>query len=151
MTAGPQAYRAAGNVEYVAELKMDGLAVELVYEHGVLTGAGTRGDGFTGEDVSTDVKTIRSYRWGFSAGRAMSSPGKLAVRGEVFIEKRDFEALNEERGKRGEASFRQSTKRSRGVSSPARPIHYGRPAPSRLLLRNRRLCSRRSSPRSSIC
>lgn len=47
-------------VDYVAELKMDGLAVELVYENGVLTGAGTRGDGFTGEDVSQNVKTIRA-------------------------------------------------------------------------------------------
>ncbi|MGA2732088.1 MAG: NAD-dependent DNA ligase LigA, partial [Syntrophobacteraceae bacterium] len=93
-------------VDYVAELKMDGLAVELVYEHGVLTGAGTRGDGFTGEDVSQNVKTIRAAPLRlFSHPGEIAPPVKLAVRGEVFMEKRDFEALNEERGKRSEPLF----------------------------------------------
>ena len=94
------------NVDYVAELKMDGLAVELVYENGLLTGAGTRGDGFTGEDVSLNVKTIRSIplRLFPHAGEG-ALPAKLAVRGEVFMEKRDFEALNEERAKSGEPLF----------------------------------------------
>ncbi len=93
-------------IEYVAELKMDGLAVELVYENGVLTGAGTRGDGSTGEDVSTNVKTIRPVPWRlFSAPGDPPLPVRLAVRGEVFIEKKDFEKLNEQRSVRGEPPF----------------------------------------------
>ncbi len=83
-------------VDYVAELKMDGLAVELVFENGVFTGAGTRGDGFTGEDVSQNVKTIRAAPLRlFARPEEGSPPVKLAVRGEVFMEKSDFEALNE--------------------------------------------------------
>ncbi len=94
------------NVDYVAELKMDGLAVELVYENGLLTGAGTRGDGFRGEDVSLNVKTIRSIplRLFPHAGEG-ALPSKLAVRGEVFMEKRDLEALNKERAKSAEPLF----------------------------------------------
>ncbi|MDR3566579.1 MAG: NAD-dependent DNA ligase LigA [Syntrophobacteraceae bacterium] len=92
------------DIEYVAELKMDGLAVELVYENGVLIGAGTRGDGLTGEDVSQNVKTIRSAPWRLSS-KDGPLPAKLAVRGEVFIDKRDFEKLNEERSARGEPPF----------------------------------------------
>jgi len=94
------------SIDYFAEQKMDGLAVELVYENGVLIGAGTRGDGFTGEDVSQNVKTIRSVPWRLlSPPEEGTLPVKLAVRGEVFIEKGDFETLNEERGKRGESLF----------------------------------------------
>ncbi|HYA40840.1 MAG TPA: NAD-dependent DNA ligase LigA [Syntrophobacteraceae bacterium] len=96
----------SGKVDYVAELKMDGLAVELVYENGTLAGAGTRGDGFTGEDVSQNVKTIRSAPWRlFSHPGEGPPPAKVAVRGEVFIEKADFETLNEERKRRGEPVF----------------------------------------------
>ena len=92
-------------IDYVAELKMDGLAVELVYENGSLTGAGTRGDGFTGEDVSLNIKTIRAIPWRLFSHAEGSLPAKLAVRGEVFIEKRHFEALNEQRLKQGEPLF----------------------------------------------
>ncbi len=94
----------AGDIEYVAEPKMDGLAVELVYENGVLIGAGTRGDGFTGEDVSLNVKTIRAVPLRLYSG-ADNLPSRLAVRGEVFMEKKDFEALNESRNKSNEPLF----------------------------------------------
>lgn len=94
----------AGDIEYVAEPKMDGLAVELVYENGILMGAGTRGDGFTGEDVSLNVKTIRAVPLRLYSG-AGGLPSKLAVRGEVFMEKKDFEALNESRNKANEPLF----------------------------------------------
>lgn len=94
------------DTEYVAEPKMDGLAVELVYENGVLTGAGTRGDGFRGEDVSLNVKTIRAIPWRlYSHPGAPPVPSKMAVRGEVYMEKKDFEALNESRNKSGEPLF----------------------------------------------
>jgi len=123
-------------VDYVAELKMDGLAVELVYENGVLTGAGTRGDGFTGEDVSQNVKTIRAAPLRlFSHPGENALPVKLAVRGEVFMEKRDFEALNEERGKRSEPLFANPRNAAAGslrqldpsitASRPLRAFFYG--------------------------
>ncbi len=86
------------DVEYVAEPKMDGLAVEVVYENGILIGAGTRGDGFTGEDVTQNVKTIRAIPWRlFAQPGGPPLPAMLAVRGEVFMEKSDFYALNESR------------------------------------------------------
>ncbi len=115
------------NIDYVAEQKMDGLAVELVYENGSLAGAGTRGDGFTGEDVSQNVKTIRSAPWRlFQAEGAL--PAKLAVRGEVFIEKGDFEKLNEERGKRGEPLFANPRNAAAGSLRQLDPsITAGRP------------------------
>lgn len=94
------------DIEYVAELKMDGLAVEIVYENGVFAGAGTRGDGVTGEDVSTNVRTIRSVPMRLLSGPEEGPlPEKLAVRGEVFMDKSDFEKLNEERSARGEPAF----------------------------------------------
>lgn len=116
-------------IEYVAELKMDGLAVELVYENGVLAGAGTRGDGFTGEDVSQNVKTIRSVPWRLFSHQAKDAlPAKLAVRGEVFIEKREFEALNEERAKRGEPLFANPRNAAAGSLRQLDPsITAGRP------------------------
>ncbi|MEM5786029.1 MAG: NAD-dependent DNA ligase LigA [Syntrophobacteraceae bacterium] len=95
-----------GDIEYVAEPKMDGLAVEMVYEDGRFTGAGTRGDGFTGEDVTTNVRTIRSVPLKLHpADPGSPLPGKLAVRGEIYMEKRDFEALNERRKNAGEPLF----------------------------------------------
>jgi DNA ligase (NAD+) len=123
-------------IEYVAELKMDGLAVELVYENGGLIGAGTRGDGFTGEDVSTNVRTIRSAPWRLlSDPTGAPLPAKLAVRGEVFIEKRHFEKLNEQRSSRGEAPFANPRNAAAGslrqidpaitASRPLRVFFYG--------------------------
>lgn len=95
-----------GDIDYVAELKMDGLAVEMVYEDGVLTGAGTRGDGFTGEDVTANVKTIRSLPLRLhSATRGGLLPRRMAIRGEVYMEKKDFEALNERRKSANEPLF----------------------------------------------
>ncbi len=95
-----------GPLQYVAEPKMDGLAVEVVYEDGGFVGAGTRGDGFTGEDVTLNINTIRALpRRLLSLPDAATLPPKLAVRGEVFMNKKDFEALNEKRLAAGEAPF----------------------------------------------
>lgn len=116
------------NIDYVAELKMDGLAVELVYENGSLTGAGTRGDGFTGEDVSLNIKTIRAIPWRLFSHAEGSLPSKLAVRGEVFIEKQHFEALNEQRRKRGEPLFANPRNAAAGSLRQLDPsITAGRP------------------------
>ena len=92
-------------IEYVAEVKLDGLAVELVYEDGRLTGGSTRGDGVNGEDVTQNIRTIKSIplRLIKPAGRPL--PRLLEVRGEVIFPKRGFEKLNEDRVKAGEPPF----------------------------------------------
>jgi DNA ligase (NAD+) len=159
-----------GKIDYVAEPKMDGLAVELVYEDGVLTGAGTRGDGFTGEDVSLNVKTIRSVPRRLFPGKANGElPSKLAVRGEVFIEKRDFETLNQERAKRGESIFANPRNAAAGslrqldpsitATRPLRAFFYGIGAfvaPTEFatqfdLLNGLKLWGLPVNPRSSLC
>ncbi|MGE5582687.1 MAG: NAD-dependent DNA ligase LigA [Bacillota bacterium] len=87
--------------EYVAELKIDGLTVALTYENGLLTQAATRGDGVTGEEVTANVKTIKSIPL-----RIANRPNvSLGVRGEVYLKKKDFEALNRERERTGETPF----------------------------------------------
>jgi len=87
-------------VFYTAEPKMDGVAVELVYEEGVLKTASTRGDGVTGERITANVRTIRSVPFLLNRGSANRIPSLLEVRGEVFIGLRGFQRLNEERRKR---------------------------------------------------
>src|SRR5487761_2485097 len=78
-------------VEYMAELKFDGLAISLRYENGTLTVAATRGDGEVGEDVTRNIQTIRAIPLRL-AGHPV--PDLLEVRGEVYMSKKDFEALN---------------------------------------------------------
>jgi DNA ligase (NAD+) len=78
-------------VEYAAELKFDGLAINLRYEHGVLVQAATRGDGETGEDVTQNIRTVHSIPLRLKAG---SPPAVLEVRGEVFMRRDDFERYN---------------------------------------------------------
>jgi DNA ligase (NAD+) len=96
----------SAETEYVAEPKMDGLAVEALYEGGRLIAAGTRGDGFVGEDVTLNVKTIRAIPWEFlAAGDGPVPPRRLAVRGEIYMDRRDFRALNQGREISGEPLF----------------------------------------------
>jgi len=78
-------------VEYAAEPKFDGLAVSLVYEGGALARGATRGDGYTGEDVTANLRTVRAIPLRL---RVQRPPRLLEVRGEVFMLKRDFEVLN---------------------------------------------------------
>ncbi len=87
--------------EIVCELKIDGLSVSLVYEEGVLVRAATRGDGTTGEDVTPNVKTIRSVPLTLPP----PAPRLLEVRGEVYFPKASFRALNEAREEAGEPLF----------------------------------------------
>ncbi len=90
-----------GEVEYTAELKIDGLTVALSYENGLLVQAATRGDGAEGEEVTANVKTIKSVPLRLPNGEGMN----LGVRGEVYLKKADFEALNRQREKKGEVLF----------------------------------------------
>ncbi len=94
------------DVEYVAEPKIDGLAVELVYENGAFVRGSTRGDGYTGEDVTLNLKTIKSIPLVlFGPPEAPPVPSRLDVRGEVYMDVDDFENLNKEREKNGEPPF----------------------------------------------
>ncbi len=92
------------DIEYVAEPKLDGLAVELVYEHGLFVNGSTRGDGTTGENITQNLKTIRAIPLALR-NSAQSAPALLEVRGEVFIRKNDFEILNKQREENDEPVF----------------------------------------------
>ena len=92
------------DIEYVVELKIDGLAISLVYEDGQLVRGATRGDGIFGEDVTSNVRTIRSIPLTI-AGRSGNFPQQLDVRGEVYMPRPEFERLNRERAQRDEPAF----------------------------------------------
>ncbi|MBU1064316.1 NAD-dependent DNA ligase LigA [bacterium] len=92
------------NVEFVAEPKIDGLAVELVYENGIFINGSTRGDGITGEDITQNLKTIRSIPLKLK-DNTIPAPALLEVRGEVYIDRRDFEKLNEQLLAEGKDTF----------------------------------------------
>ncbi len=92
------------SIEYVTEPKLDGLAVEVVYEGGRLRVGSTRGDGFTGEDVTLNLRTIRTIPLNLLK-KHEPTPEKLEVRGEVFIRVRDFRELNQQREENGEPFF----------------------------------------------
>ncbi len=95
-----------GPVTYVAEPKLDGLGVELVYENGELVVASTRGDGILGENVTANIRTIRSIPLKLWHERGTPPiPRRLEVRGEVIMPKSAFHRLNEERAKAGEPVF----------------------------------------------
>ncbi len=88
--------------DYVAEPKIDGLAISLVYEHGVFVRGATRGNGEVGEDVSHNLRTISSIPLRISAD---DPPALLEVRGEVYMSLPDFTALNERRAEAGQSTF----------------------------------------------
>ncbi len=92
-------------IEYVAEPKIDGVAVELVYENGKLAVGSTRGDGVTGEDVTANLRTVRSIPLALRSQSAHPTPSRLEVRGEVFLPKAAFRKLNDERAQAGEPLF----------------------------------------------
>lgn len=91
------------DVEYVVEPKIDGLAIELVYEHGSFVVGSTRGDGYTGEDITRNLKTIKTIPLRLLTDDP--APSLLEVRGEVFIPLRKFRELNKELAARGEKMF----------------------------------------------
>lgn len=92
-------------VEYVMEPKIDGLACSLIYEHGRLVRAATRGDGVVGENVTANVRTIRSIPLVLQAAEGQELPELLDVRGEVYMPRHEFMRLNEERAEAGESEF----------------------------------------------
>ncbi len=92
-------------VRYVCEHKLDGLAVELIYEGGVLVKGSTRGDGTIGEDVTANLRTVRNIPLELHAPEGVQVPRYLEVRGEVFMRKEDFARLNQQREEAGEPVF----------------------------------------------
>lgn len=90
------------DIEYVCEPKLDGLAVSLHYESGILTRAATRGDGYTGEDITANIRTIPSVPLKL---RGNSVPELVEVRGEVYMPREGFETLNRRLAERGEKTF----------------------------------------------
>ncbi len=121
-------------IEYVAEPKLDGVAVELTYEAGRLVQGSTRGDGFIGEDVTANLRTIRAIP--LTLQGAVDPPRLLEVRGEVFMHYDEFEALNLRRADMGEPLFANPRNSAAGslrqldsrvtASRPLRFYCYGR-------------------------
>lgn len=98
-------YLEIDEIEYAVEPKFDGLALSIVYKNGVLLHAATRGDGFTGEDVTENVKTIKDIPWDirpYFIQNNLSIPERLEVRGEVFMLHKVFEEINKQAVLKGE-------------------------------------------------
>lgn len=92
--------RVIAAVSYMAELKIDGVSIVLVYQDGVLINAATRGDGLVGEDVTNNIKTIRSIPL-----RLRDNISRMEVRGEIYMPKQEFLRLNQEKEEKGEKVF----------------------------------------------
>lgn len=115
-------------IDYVAEPKIDGLAVELVYEHGLLVQGSTRGDGVRGEEITQNLRTIRTIPLRLIGAAHAPVPRRLEVRGEVYMTKRDFQRLNARREEEGEPIFANPRNASAGSLRQLDPrITAGRP------------------------
>jgi DNA ligase (NAD+) len=99
-------------VDYVAELKIDGVSIALTYVDGVLTRAATRGDGVRGEDVTPNVRTVRAIPLRLGRG---APPGHIEVRGEVYLPRKAFERINLEREQTGEPLFQNPRNAAAGT------------------------------------
>ncbi len=97
--------------EYICELKFDGIAISLVYNNGRLTTGATRGDGFKGDEVTQNVKTIRSIPLSISGSRIKD----FEVRGEIFFKKEDFIKINEEQELKGDKIFANARNTAAGT------------------------------------
>ena len=122
--------------DYVVEPKMDGVAVNLVYDHGHLTIGATRGDGVRGENVTQNLKTVKSIPLRLQADR-FPAPAFLEVRGEVYIELEEFKKLNADREARGEPAFANPRNAAAGVAPATGSGGDGRTAVKNILLRGR--------------
>ncbi len=115
-------------IDYMAELKFDGLAISLRYENGTLVQAATRGDGEVGEDVTRNIRTIRAIPQRLGGGHP---PAVLEIRGEVYMTRREFEALNERMRAAGQKLFINPRNTAAGAvrqldpaATARRPLHF---------------------------
>jgi DNA ligase (NAD+) len=120
-------------LEYFADVKMDGLACALVYEDGLLARGITRGDGFVGEDVTANVRTIESVPLRLRSGKKLGlfASGRTEVRGEIVMYKADFARLNEQKAKEGKPLFANPRNTAAGTIRQldpqlvaSRPLHF---------------------------
>lgn len=120
-------------LEYFCDLKMDGFACALVYEDGILNRAVTRGDGFVGEDVTLNVRTLESVPLSLKRVKGFESflQGRTEVRGEIVMYKKDFETLNKKREAEGKPLFANPRNTAAGTIRQldprlvvARPLHF---------------------------
>src|SRR5712671_7995486 len=111
-------------IEYIAEHKFDGLSISLQYEDGVLVRGATRGDGTTGEDVTPNVKTIRSIPLRVDAGVLKKSklPANFEVRGEVMMTRKSFEMLNQQQERSGGKIFMNPRSAAAGAVRVLDPV-----------------------------
>jgi len=93
------------DVDYIMEVKIDGLAVELVYIDGEFVLGSTRGDGYVGENISQNLRTIRSIPMKIIESKDIPIPEKVEIRGEIYMGKKEFEELNRARALSGESLF----------------------------------------------
>ncbi len=123
----------SAKLEYFADVKMDGLACAVVYEDGVLQMAVTRGDGFVGEDVTANVRTIESVPLSLRKDKRYAGflQGRTEVRGEIVMYKDDFKRLNEKRAKAGKPLFANPRNTAAGTIRQLdpqlvaeRPLHF---------------------------
>jgi DNA ligase (NAD+) len=115
-------------IDYVAEPKIDGLAVELVYVDGLFVQGSTRGNGVRGEDITQNLRTIKTIPLRLIAVAHNPLPQRLEVRGEVYMTKRDFQRLNARREEEGEPTFANPRNASAGALRQLDPrITAGRP------------------------
>ena len=117
-------------IEYSAEPKMDGLAIELIYEKGVLVQSSTRGDGLMGEEITRNVRTIHAIPLRLLDTK-VPPPDHLEVRGEVYIKIKDFQEFNRKREEAGEAPFANPRNAAAGSLrqldpkiTAQRPLHF---------------------------
>ncbi len=99
-----------GELEYIAELKIDGLSVNLCYENGVLIWAATRGNGIEGEDITFNILNIKGI-----PQKIKNAPEHLEVRGEIYLSKTEFERINQEREEAGESLFKNPRNAAAGT------------------------------------
>jgi DNA ligase (NAD+) len=100
------------SVDYVAELKIDGVSIALTYQDGVLVRAATRGDGVRGEEVTPNVRTIRAIPLRL---RGDAAPGRIEARGEVYLPRKAFDKINAEREEHGEPLFQNPRNAAAGT------------------------------------
>jgi DNA ligase (NAD+) len=100
-----------GGPAYVAELKIDGLSIALTYEDGRLVRGATRGDGTRGEDVTANVRTVRAIPLSLAGG----PPGRVEIRGEVYLPKKAFERMNQEQEATGEPLYANARNTAAGT------------------------------------
>lgn len=158
-----------------AEPKYDGVSVEVVYKNGSLASASTRGDGQAGEDVTPNVKTIHEIPLQLQAGKKQSVPRRLVARGEIYMNKDEFDSFNRRQQREGNKTFANPRNAAAGSLrqldpkvTASRPLHVffwemapsstGRPATHRqglkqlagLSLRTNSLCKHVKSPAAAI-